>query len=638
MTKNKLISSFVILFIICLTIIPCFALFTNKYFISTGHDNIFHFSQIYDLYHSIKNGNYSLISSSLNHGVGIGTRLMYGSLSHYLVVFIGFIIIPLGGDLMLSYKITILLAYLFSNIIMYKFAYYIFKNRALAILSVSIFALFPYRFSNVYIRNAFSETIVISILPLVFYGLVKWLKEDYALSSYIMSVTGIILVFHTHNISAVFTVLFVLIFLGVNYKKLINDLKENKKHRLSLLISIGAIIFICAPFLISLIDQGSVGIFRVFNNKIMGTDYKGVLNSYGSILSYFIYSFQSRWRVFLLFSLMGFLIPLVIYYIFEKTKNRNKIFIIAYTISSIVTSIILNSIFIIISFVLAFIFLYILINEKKTITNKKVNKTLLIILIINLVLLFVFPIWYILPSLFKKIQFAWRMWGFVAVFSSLLFPLLIKMLIKYNNLYLNYSVSIGIGLLIITSYPISIDDSYFDSYNTIEEKITKHPNASGWQLEYFPEVFFDKNYQSNSELFNEIKNNISLDKEVSYSPYIYDGKAVISNYNNSNIPNIVFDIETSTDTIIQLPLIYYKGYEISLINNDNCIKLMPYELDGLLTFKINQSGTIKVNYQGSTAYRIASYTQKLTFIVLFGMGICYLLKKNNCKKGNKPIQ
>ena len=196
----------------------------------------------------------------------------------------------------------------------------------------------------------------------------------------------------------------------------------------------------------------------------------------------------------------------------------------------------------------------------------------------------------------------------------------------------------GVGLLIVTSYPISINDSYFDSYNTINENITKHPNASGWQLEYFPEVFFDNNYKTDSELFNEIKNNISLDNEISYSPYVYEGKAIISNYNNSNIPNISFNIETNEDTIIQLPLLYYKGYKISLINNNKSIDLTPYELDGLLTFKVNQSGKVKVSYQGSTIYQIASYTQKLAFVGLFVIGIYYLIKKNNCKTINKPIK
>ena len=37
---KKLLVIFVIL---CLSIIPCYALFTNPYFISTGHDNVFHF-------------------------------------------------------------------------------------------------------------------------------------------------------------------------------------------------------------------------------------------------------------------------------------------------------------------------------------------------------------------------------------------------------------------------------------------------------------------------------------------------------------------------------------------------------------------------------------------------------------------
>ena len=259
----------VIFIILCLSIIPCYALFTNPYFISTGHDNVFHFSQIQDLYNSFKNNPFNtLISPSLNHGVGVGTRLMYGSLSHYLVVLISFIVIPLGGNLMLSYKIVILLAYIFSNIVMYKLLYYITKNHSLSLIGVAIFALFPYRFTNVYIRNAFSETIVISILPLVFYGLIKWIKEDFSLSSYIISGAGIISIIHTHNISALFSILFILIFLIANYKKVYYNLKNNIKHRYAFTFTLLSIVIISLPFMITLLESMN-GDYRVFNSSIM---------------------------------------------------------------------------------------------------------------------------------------------------------------------------------------------------------------------------------------------------------------------------------------------------------------------------------------------------------------------------------
>ncbi len=625
-------------FIIVLSILPCYALFTNENFISTGHDNVFHFSQIQDLYISFKNNPFStLISPTLNHGIGIGTRLMYGSFSHYLVVILGFIIIPFGGDLMLAYKLVILIFYFISNIFIYKLAYYISKDTSLSLLSLVIFSLFPYRFSNIYIRNAFAETIVISMLPIVFYSLVKWLKEEYSLSSYILFSISMIAIIHTHNIYTLFTFIFILIFLGINYKKVCACLK-NRLHQISIILTIIACLFISSPFIISLITQANVGIYRVFNNSVMNTNFAGISASYNSVLSYFIYSFQTNWKLYSLISLIFFLIPIILYYLFDNHKNKKAIFLISYGISGILASLILQSFYVSLGFILAIIFLCFFTNEKKQNNDKLLNKSLLILCIIAVILLFFLPIWYILPSLFHKIQFIWRMWGFVSLFVSLYIPLILNKFFQNRKRYFSYTVSIGVGLLVILAYPISIDDTYFDSYNTINEEIIKNPNASGWQLEYFPEIFFDSQYQSDSSLFNEIKASIFSEEEISFSPYIYHGNSMISNYNNNKIPNISFDISVENESIVQLPLIYYKGYKITL-TTDNEIKIIDnYEKDGLVTFNINQSGTIKVKYVGTTLYQIATYTQIATVIGLLVFGSYYLYQKNNCKKKDKTVQ
>ena len=60
----------------------------NKGFIK-GHDNEFHYAQIQDLYDSIKNGNFNFyLNYETIHTYGMGVRLMYASLSHFITVFI----------------------------------------------------------------------------------------------------------------------------------------------------------------------------------------------------------------------------------------------------------------------------------------------------------------------------------------------------------------------------------------------------------------------------------------------------------------------------------------------------------------------------------------------------------------------
>lgn len=628
----------VFLAILILSVIPCYAMFTSPYFISTGHDNVFHFSQIQDLYIAFKRDPFSnLISPTLNHGIGVGTRLMYGSLSHYIVVLLSFIIIPLGGDLMLTYKITILIFYIFSNFIMYKLLFYITKNHSLTLIGVAIYALFPYRFANLYIRNAFSETIVISLLPLILYGLIKWLKEDYRLSSYIMCGLGFITIVHTHNIFALFTLLFILIFLGFNYKKLFNSLKKDKRHRMSFIITCLSILFICAPFFVLLLENLG-GNYRVFNSKVMGTDYLGLSSSYNSLFTFIIYAFQANWNLYLVVGLLFLLIPLLVSYFLDKHKYRKQIFLISYGLCAIIASLILNSIYVFGGFALGLLTLFFLTKEANEPIDKNIKRSLTVLAFSTGVLLVFLPIWYILPNIFKNIQFIWRLWGFMSILIACLIPIFLQKFLKNRNRYFTYVISSLLVILTMLSYPVSINDSYFDSYHTINENITKHPNASGWQLEYFPEIFFDDSYKDGSPLFIDIKNHISSEKDVEFEPYIYQGKAMISDYNSSNIPNLTFMITCEEQSIIQLPLLYYKGYRVSVSNDSGVRTLNNYEVDGLLSFDINESGTIKVEYVGSTTYKISRWIQLITFISLLGLGGYYLYQKSNCKKKEKTLQ
>lgn len=632
---NKLL---VIFSILCLSIIPCYALFTNPYFIATGHDNIFHFSQIQDLYNSIIiNPFNTLISPSLNHGVGVGTRLMYGSFSHYLVALLGLFIIPLGGDLMLSYKIVILLFYLFSNIMMYKLMYYITKNRSLSLIGVAIFSLFPYRFTNIYIRNAFSESMVISMLPLVCYGLIKWLKEDYSLSSYIMIGVGLIIIIHTHNISALFTILFSLIFIISNYKKLYLNIKNNIKHRYAFSFTIIAILFISLPFLITLFES-MLGDYRVFNSTIMGTNYDALKESYNSLLSYVIYIFQENWKLYLVLGVICFLIPLISAYLLNNNKYRKYIFLVIYATSALLCGFLLNSLYVLFAFIISILIMYFLTKEKNENIDKSIKKSIYILLLASLILLFILPIWIIMPSIFKNIQFIWRMWGFICVFISIIIPILLQKYLKNRKKYFTYVLSSSVGILIMVSYPLSINDNYFDSNNTINENITKEPNSTGWQLEYFPEVMFDNNYKDGSPLYIDIRNSISSKETFNFEPYIYQGKASISEYNNAKIPNLTFKIECSEDSVIQLPLIYYKGYKITLTNENGTTTLNNYEIDGLLSFNVEESGKITIKYTGTTVYQISRYTQGITIIVLLGVLCWYGQKHYNCKKNNKIVK
>ena len=137
--------------IFLLALIPCLIMF-NKGFIK-GHDNEFHYAQIQDLYDSIKNGNFNFyLNYETIHSYGMGVRLMYASLSHFITVFIGLIIIPFGFSLTSAMKMTIFLSILFSGIFTYWFTKSVTKKELPGIVAAAIYIMFPYRYTDIFHR------------------------------------------------------------------------------------------------------------------------------------------------------------------------------------------------------------------------------------------------------------------------------------------------------------------------------------------------------------------------------------------------------------------------------------------------------------------------------------------------------
>ena len=91
---------------------------------------------------------------------------------------------------------------------------------------------------------------------------------------------------------------------------------------------------------------------------------------------------------------------------------------------------------------------------------------------------------------------------------------------------------------------------------------------------------------------------------------------------------MTFNIENANNCIIELPYIYYLGYEARLENNNTITKLNIEESDkGFLCVKLDnvEQGTITVKYAGTTLMKI-SYV--LSCIGIAGL-VFYIYK---CKR------
>ena len=113
--------------------------------------------------------------------------------------------------------------------------------------------------------------------------------------------------------------------------------------------------------------------------------------------------------------------------------------------------------------------------------------------------------------------------------------------------------------------------------------------------------------------------------------YVLEGNATITNESKNNL-ELEFDIEDAEkDTILELPYIYYLGYEVEITENGNSTKIETFESEnGFVAIKIDkdiEKASINVKYKGTMIEKI-SYVISATSTVLFIIYIIYSKRKN----------
>ena len=123
-------------------------------------------------------------------------------------------------------------------------------------------------------------------------------------------------------------------------------------------------------------------------------------------------------------------------------------------------------------------------------------------------------------------------------------------------------------------------------------------------FEYLPSKAFE-----NLEYIKNRKNNV----------YIINGSAIIENEQKQGT-NMTFDVSNvEEDTIIELPYIYYLGYNIKITNNyGEIIKANVFESNnGFVAFNLPMdSSNVVVKYTGTLIMKITYIVSFITFIGL----------------------
>lgn len=163
----------------------------------TSHDGEGHIIRMFEFNKAISDNHFPVRwAKRLNWGLGYP----FFTFNYPLIYYLTFLTGKLGLNLLVSFKLILLLSFPLSGYLTYLWLKNHFPKTA-AFLGGLFYTLIPYHFLNVYVRGNLGETLALSIVPLNFY-LVNRLYQKPKLTNAIWLGFCLSLVILTHNISA----------------------------------------------------------------------------------------------------------------------------------------------------------------------------------------------------------------------------------------------------------------------------------------------------------------------------------------------------------------------------------------------------------------------------------------------------
>ena len=555
-------------------------------------DGIQHIARLIGTYQSIQEKqNFPVIMSNFCNGFGYSWNIFYSPFT----AFVPLIFKLLGASFVNCIKLFTFSVVFASGITAYFFVKEVTKNKKIALLTGIFYIFAPYRLTDMYARNALAELTSFVFVPMVFHGLYGILKnkpkKEYLL---IAGSAGLIL---THTVVTMYVAILCFVYILTQAKKL-----KNKSIVKKLIASLILIMVITSFFWAPLLEHKFKANYEVFKpGRMERTDvliaFKLKFSELFITPKESIMTYEIGWLsvILLIFT------PIVIKTLRRKYKNTDYY-------RFYIFSLIMGCICVIMT-------------------------------------LKIFPFEH-LPSLLKMLQFSFRMLEFSSFFFAFVvsvnFATLIRLyhklsiygafvppkevayrIKKYGKKYVSHTANaikcedivVVLLILMITSCMFIPHLHYTD--NLKEERLwpavpvtssTGRVHAGCASFEYLP----CKAFENREYIENRNSDIIAL-----------EGNAQIGEYtkNGTNLECKI--LASEAETIIEFPYIYYLGYNVTLEQNGNIIKLENFETDnGFVGIKLPnvENAIVRVSYTGTIV-------MKVTRIISILGAICCIITK-----------
>ena len=482
-----------------------------------------------------------------------------------LTTYIPIILLNIFGTSGLALKVFTFFTVFISGLTMYKFIYTVTKRRSIATIGAIIYISAPYKLSNLYSRNAVGEYTAFIFIPLVFEGLYTIINNKK--NTYLLCI-GIIGLILSHTISTIYTAIFALIFLLLNIDKL-NNLKIWKYFVINTLIAI----IVCMFYMVPLLEHMQIGGYSIYDEDVMRTRGDQVYTTALGINDLFSNEFGNQ-EIRFSIGIMTIVITLLGFLTYKKIKKEYKKIYLIFLFIAIITIIM---------------------------TTK------------------LFP-WFIMPSFIGVIQFAWRNLGFFAFFISLVCAInavtFAEEIAKKEWLKDTFIFAVIISISVFSALGVMRDWKFatLDNEKTFDEDLSANERIYPYSInrEYLP--------------IKALKN-IDYIVQRENKSIIIAGNANIKNEEKNKLKDELYLENVSDGTVIELPYIYYLGYDVNVIynfeNGENSIenekKLDVFESDnGFLSIRLDScdSAKIIVEYKGTNLERSGYIISAVGIIIL----------------------
>lgn len=524
----------------------------------TGHDYAFQVMRMQSASRGWANGQIlPQVDPEALSGFGYAYNLFYGPIISYFAAAVQF----LTAHWAVTINLVLSLLLIASGITMCFAVTKISKKRAIGTMAGIFYMAMPYVLSDYYARMAVGEITALAVAPILFLGLYQLtIKERHATRNLAIAAAIMIL---SHSLSAAIFALMAAIYVVINIDKIFN-LRSIWRMILAVVVAVGLSAFFTLPLIEARLWGADYGIF----DTSYVANYFGA--NAGSVNDHRLYPTT----MFLdndYFSNGAVLGPVAFFGLVGFWLVRKKI-------------------------------------EEKA--QRRFLTSLWIIAVLFLLATMAIMDWGIFPEVVLQIQFPWRFFEVVVVAFAIIAAYVAGILVKELAVEKQRVLTLVAGILAIMPvtqvFLPNMERHLSDEEGAAWMEITN--GSLGWQAEYAPvEMLCSANdgEEKNEPYYCSLG---KIEKTIAArgdGPRVLAGKVKISNYEKDGSKiNLKVKNDTNQPAEIELPLIYYPGYEAWLDDDELILKIS--EEFGLMTIVIpaRTQGEVKVSYGVSRATQI----------------------------------